>query len=72
MTENSWRVETPTKEGSNQVISSMINRYLALEFLGPKGIFRRQSSLWMDLEVSKVSTVRRKVILFLKESKPLN
>ena len=42
----------------------MINRYLALEILGPKG---RQSSLWMDLEVSKVSNVRRKVIfLFLR------
>ena len=50
----------------------MINRYLALEILGPKGIFGRQSSLWMDLEVSKVSKVRRKVIFFcFLEFKPL-
>ena len=42
----------------------MINRYLALEILGPKGIFGRQSSPWMDLEVSKVSNVRRKVIFW--------
>ena len=40
----------------------MINRYLALEILGPKGNFGKQSSLWMDLEVSKVSKVRTKVI----------
>ena len=62
MTKNTWPVETPqtdepTKEGSDQVISSMINRYLALEILGPKGIFGKQSSLWTDLEVSNVSNV---------------
>ena len=50
----------------------MINRFLALEILEPKGIIGKQSSLWMDLEVSKVSNVRRKVFfLFLRDSKPL-
>ena len=39
MTKNSWPVETPqidTLEGSDKVISSMINHYLPLKFLGQK------------------------------------
>ena len=43
----------------------MINHYLALEILAPKGIFGKKTSLWIDLEVSKVSNVRRNVIICL-------
>ena len=50
----------------------MINRYLALEILGPKGIFGKQSSLWMDLEECKVSNLRRKVILRVQAFKKTN
>ena len=50
----------------------MTNRYLALEILESKGIIGKQSSLWMDLEFSKVTNVRRKGnFLFLADSKPL-
>ena len=50
-----------------QVVSSMTNRYLALAILGPKRIFGKQGSLWMDLEVSKVYNVRRKAIFCFLE-----
>ena len=70
MTKNSWPVEAPQIEityfrGKWPSYFFMINRYLALEILAPKGIFGKQSSLWMDLEVIKVSNVWREVIFCL-------
>ena len=61
MTKNSWTVETP-QFNITYIIFFMINRYLALEILGPRRVFGKQSSLWTDLKVSKVSNVRREVI----------
>ena len=68
----SWPAETPQIDityikGKEEVISSIVNRYLELEILGPKGVFGKQNRLWMDLEVSKVSNVRRKVIFCFSE-----
>ena len=66
MTKSSWPVETPQID-ITYIISSMINRYLALEILGAKRVFGKQSGLWTDLEASKVSNVRRKVIFCFLE-----
>ena len=66
MTKNSWLVETPQID-ITYIVSSMINCYLVLEILVPKWVFVKQSSLCTDLEVSKVSNIRRKVIFCFLE-----
>ena len=77
MTENSWPVETPQidiayKRGKWPSYFFQDKSLSGPWNFGAKGILGKQNSLWMDLEVSKVSNVKRKVIfLFLKESKPL-
>ena len=76
MTKNIWPVETPQIDityirGKWPSYFFYDESLLALEILAPKGIFGKQCSLWMDLEVSKISNVRRKVIcLFIKDFMP--
>ena len=72
MTENSWPVETPQIDITN-IRGKWPSYFLYDKSLsgpwnfGAKRDLWEQSNLWMDLEVSEVSNVRRKVIFcFLK------